>query len=57
MVAFSLGLIVGALGGFFFLGFLAILVRKDELLELPARADGYGELPLDRAANQRAADF
>ena len=34
MVAFFLGIIVGALGGFMFLVLLSEVVRKDELLEL-----------------------
>ena len=33
MVAFFLGIILGALGGFMFLVLLSELVRKDELLE------------------------
>ena len=39
MVAFFLGIIFGAFGGFIFLNLLAELVRKDKLLELSEPRD------------------
>ena len=51
MVAFYLGLILGALGGFMFLLLLSMLVRKDELVEVSDRGKGYRELPANRPKN------
>jgi hypothetical protein len=44
MVAFYLGLILGALGGFLFLGLLSMVVRKDRLMEAPERVKNCGKL-------------
>lgn len=46
MLAFSLGIIVGALGGLLFLGCLAGVIRKEELLEVPDQA---GDMPSERS--------
>lgn len=47
MVAFYLGMILGALGGFLFLFLLSMVVQKDQELELTS-AD-FGKLPTNRA--------
>lgn len=49
MVAFYLGLILGALGGFLILSLLSMVVRKDKPAEAPDRVAGYGELLSNRA--------